>query len=145
MDLYILEGDTPIAAANIEEWKEWYKHADRKIKSTYYNDKEIHVSTAFLGHSSTVLFETMIFGGSPYKNEQWRYATKDEAVEGHAKACEKVEDWLLAKEEPYNLEVKAVEDFLKNMAAQGYVLAGANDTLTGTDLTKAIHDYYKEE
>ena len=50
------------------------------------------VSTVFLGldhahdGSQPVLFETMVFGG-PLDEEQWRYHTWDEAVEGHRRAA----------------------------------------------------------
>ncbi len=52
---------------------------------------EVRISTGFLGidHSfddgPPVLFETMIFGGS-HDGEQWRYCTKEEALEGHKEA-----------------------------------------------------------
>jgi hypothetical protein len=34
-----------------------------------------------------ILYETMIFGG-PLDQEQWRYASREEAVAGHATAVE---------------------------------------------------------
>ncbi len=51
---------------------------------------ETEVSTVFLGLDHQwrkgrppILFETMIFGGK-YDGQQWRYATKAEALAGHA-------------------------------------------------------------
>jgi len=37
-----------------------------------------------------IIFETMIFGGE-HDQEQWRYATKEEALEGHRRAVALVE------------------------------------------------------
>lgn len=50
------------------------------------------VSTVWLGldhgfgYGPPLIFETMIFGGE-HDNDTWRYATLDEALEGHQRAC----------------------------------------------------------
>lgn len=55
----------------------------------------ICVSTVFLvidhnfGDGPPLVFETMIFGG-PCDQEQWRYATYDEAEAGHRAAVERM-------------------------------------------------------
>lgn len=52
----------------------------------------ITVSTVLLGidhnwgDGPPLIFETMIFGGE-YDAEQWRYSRRDEAEEGHRRAC----------------------------------------------------------
>lgn len=54
---------------------------------------DITVSTVYLGidHSFTgdgppLIYETMIFGGELHE-EQARYSTREQALEGHAVAC----------------------------------------------------------
>ena len=88
---YILDGKNPIECEDILQWGKWFATADRHVNQTKRNG--INVSTIFLGidHSfdggGPILFETMIFGGEQ-DQEQWRYATWEEAEEGHKKACE---------------------------------------------------------
>lgn len=97
---YILKG-REIVPTNAKEWAEWFETADRHVRN---NSKgSIQVSTVFLGldHNYSqkgppILFETMIFGGK-YDQEMRRYATWEEAEEGHKEMCELVfsdfEDW----------------------------------------------------
>jgi len=86
---YILKNKEPVKAS-IEEWTEWSKENKKHIDETVKD--EIRVSTVFLGldhsfsGSEPVLFETMIFGGE-HDQDQWRYKTWKEAVDGHAIAC----------------------------------------------------------
>lgn len=93
---YILKGKE-IVETDLMTWARWLEEnpTDRIIKQeTVANGK--WVSTVFLGldHSfsqegAPILFETMIFPGKgkPLSEEYCdRYATYDEAVEGHAKA-----------------------------------------------------------
>ena len=53
---------------------------------------DIRVSTVYLGLNHAwddgppLIFETMIFGG-PHDEQQWRYSTEAEAIEGHQFAC----------------------------------------------------------
>lgn len=53
---------------------------------------DVAVSTVCLvidhafGHGKPLIYETMIFGGE-HDNEQWRYSTRLEAIQGHAEAC----------------------------------------------------------
>lgn len=84
------DGKTPIVVENTIEWAEWYEGADeqRRVAKTHIDTDE-YVSTVFLGldHNFTgegppILFETMVFGGE-FDEEQVRYATWDEAAEGH--------------------------------------------------------------
>lgn len=53
---------------------------------------DVTVSTVALvidhafGHGPPLIYETMIFGGE-HDDEQWRYSTRLEAIQGHAEAC----------------------------------------------------------
>ena len=91
MKNYILEGKT-IKEAELMEWANWYKKANRHVNKTKISD-EINVSTIFLGVDYSfggdipILFETMIFGGE-HDQYQERYATWDEAEAGHLRAVE---------------------------------------------------------
>ncbi len=70
-------------------WAQWFEHADRHIGKDELLPTDVWVSTVFLGldHAfgggTPILFETMIFGG-PLDQEQDRYATREEALIGHA-------------------------------------------------------------
>lgn len=87
---YKLDGKTPVPCDSVLDWGRWFEKADRQVAHTKSGD--VTVSTVFLGldhaygDSTPILFETMIFGGE-HNEDQWRYATWDEAVAGHAKAC----------------------------------------------------------
>ena len=46
------------------------------------------------GRGPPLIFETMIFGG-PHDQQQWRYHTKEQALEGHQEVCKLAfSDWL---------------------------------------------------
>ncbi len=91
---WILEGKKT-REVGLFEWAEWLERKnkdggrhDRHIASTKV--KNLEVSTVFLGldHSfggkQPLLFETMIFGLEE-DNQQDRYETYDQAIEGHWK------------------------------------------------------------
>ena len=92
-DRYILVGHEPVREPDLLKWARWLDSAERHVKLTEQDD--VRVSTVFLGidHSwdddRPILFETMVFidgdGG-----EMDRYATWDEAVEGHDRMVAKV-------------------------------------------------------
>ena len=87
---YILEGKEPKAIDDVLEWGRWFEAADRHVAQTVLRSG-VRVSTVFLGldHSfgggTPALFETMIFGGR-HNEYQERYATWEEAEEGHEQA-----------------------------------------------------------
>ena len=90
-DHYILNSDGTLRIVPLLEWVAWFETAERHIGNDFL-DGGLHVSTVFLGidhnfrlNGPPLLFETMIFGG-PHDQYQDRYATKDEALAGHAKA-----------------------------------------------------------
>lgn len=94
-DHYILEPDGKIRTEpDLLTWAAWYEKADERRIAQDKLPNDVRVSTVFLGidhnwnlEGPPILFETMIFGG---KHDQFqdRYATKDEAIAGHAKALE---------------------------------------------------------
>jgi hypothetical protein len=88
---YILDADgNPLPVADVLEWGAWFETADRHVAYTEVA-AGVAVSTVFLaldhafGDGPPILWETMIFGG-PRDGAQWRYASREEAVEGHERA-----------------------------------------------------------
>lgn len=95
---FILDGRTPVPAPSFYEWAKWYEKADRHVAHTKFPG--IRVSTVFLSLDHgfgnlgmPILFETMVFGGLMHE-EQWRYATWEEAEQGHASVVAMVEALL---------------------------------------------------
>ena len=80
-------------------WSAMFESSDRIVAKTkaWF---DVEVSTVFLGldhafgSGPPMLFETMVFGGK-YSDEQWRYSTWDEALEGHWKAVAMVRPFWL--------------------------------------------------
>lgn len=96
---YILRGHKAIPVS-LEEWGEWFGKADRKVEVTKVGD--ITVSTVFLGldHSFSsdgppLIFETMTFGDDEERCR--RYATWDEAVQGHKEIVSMVQGIVSVK------------------------------------------------
>jgi len=89
---WILKDKIPVKEPDLIEWAKWFQSADRIVEQTEIGD--VKISTVFLGMdhgftSGAEIFETMIFGGDDDGYTD-RYATWDEAVEGHKFACQKV-------------------------------------------------------
>jgi hypothetical protein len=91
---YILDAEGRPAAVDLLQWGRWFENANRVIDYTEITS-EVRVSTVFLGvdrrlwgDGPPLLFETMIFGG-PLNENQWRYASRDDALTGHAAAVRK--------------------------------------------------------
>jgi hypothetical protein len=85
---YYLDGHEPVRTGDIGLWGRHFRTQDRTVAYTSIAT-EISVSTVFLGMDHNyqddgppLLFETLVFGG-PLDDEMERYATWDEAVEGH--------------------------------------------------------------
>jgi len=84
---YILKGKCAVEEPDCIKWAKWFQDADRSVKKTTLND-DVLVSTVFLGldhqfgDGPPLLFETEIFGGDR-DGDMWRYATWDEAENGH--------------------------------------------------------------
>lgn len=98
---YILdENGDPVPMPHLIAWGEWMQHhrADRVVGKTQV--ESVSVSTVFLGLDHGIgdkleLFETMCFAGKAGEEFEGgdffgRYATRAEAVEGHARIVELV-------------------------------------------------------
>ena len=97
-DKYILnEAGEPERCNNLLRWAMWMETADQaRCVAVDEVGESIRVSTVFLGldHNfgfggAPILYETMVFGG-PLDGEQERYATREEALRGHAEALSRV-------------------------------------------------------
>ena len=90
---YILVDKEPLAVNETIFWASSFEHDDRVVAQNHFpglNGPDWMVSTVFLGidhnfgsHDRPILFETMIFPAAEYCV---RYATWDEAEEGHQRA-----------------------------------------------------------
>lgn len=104
---YILDAERrPVATDSIEQWGlMFHDMRQRRVASTDITP-EIHVSTVFVGldhryfgEGPPLLFETMVFGG-PMDQQQWRYASWDDAETGHATAVRMVRNAMQETAEP---------------------------------------------
>lgn len=83
------EGE-PVPCEDVIEWGKWFERANRTVLRDELPNN-VRVSTVFLGldHNfggpQPLLWETMIFGG-PHADYQERYATREDAIAGHARA-----------------------------------------------------------
>ena len=90
---YILKGKRPVLTKSLDEWAEFIGGGTAVVAKTKIGKKT--VSTVFLGinHSwhpgKLLLFETMVF---PDCSISERYATWEEAAEGHLKIVAKIKD-----------------------------------------------------
>lgn len=93
---YILDDHgNPVEEPDIATWGLWFQDHEEARRVAADDVGEVRVSTVFLGmdHSHfgavPLLYETMIFGG---ENDMWqdRYATREEALAGHAEAVKLV-------------------------------------------------------
>jgi len=92
---YFLNEDKTIRPCTVEEWEKQFRK-DRHVGHEIINNKR--VSTVWLGidhglYGKPELFETMVFEDPNHPCEIYckRYATWDEAAEGHKKAI----DWVI--------------------------------------------------
>jgi hypothetical protein len=88
---YGLKDRKPVPMANSIDWAKWLLDTDRIVAREDLKTKsgeEIMISTVFLGvdynfgRKPPLLFETLVFGGE-LEGEMVRYATWEEAEEGH--------------------------------------------------------------
>jgi hypothetical protein len=93
---YILnENGDPVECTDLLEWARWFETKERIVsQNTICEVPRIWVSTVFLGldhnfsdEGPPVLFETMIFIDKSV-DHCWRYATRIEALHGHAHAID---------------------------------------------------------
>lgn len=88
------------------EWAVICESCNRQIENTFYElaVERIVVSTVWVGlnmgyFGDMKIFETMVFGKEAGDLDRYmdRYGTLEGAIEGHAKACKLVEDFLAAQ------------------------------------------------
>ena len=90
------ENNNPVTCG-MEEFADFIKDPSKKIVGQFEID-EYQVSTVFLGldhgfgSEKPILFETMIFGGKQKSEYCTRYATYQEAVDGHNDLVLKIMD-----------------------------------------------------
>ena len=93
---YVLDDSgAPLAVDDVLVWAKWFETADRVLARDDIG--AAHVSTVFLGidhgfgRGAPILWETMIFeNGGALDQECWRYASRAEALAGHAAALEQL-------------------------------------------------------
>lgn len=101
MNHYILDGDgNPVLEPDLVKWFGWMSSVVTDdydgLRVAFDARGGVEVSTVFLGvdHNLSsgvpLLFETMVFGVDIIARAQWRYATRQEALDGHRRACELV-------------------------------------------------------
>jgi hypothetical protein len=89
-----------VVPTDLMGWALAFESLNRHVAQTWI--KDINVSTVFLGidhnflGSKLLLFETQVFGGEHDRLIN-RYSTWEEAEEGHAKICKRVEESLEKK------------------------------------------------
>ena len=88
---YKLDKDNTPVGCSLEDFSGVFDLTDkRRVAKDVSGD--VVVSTVFLGLNHNygadppILFETMIFGGE-HDEDQWRYETWNQAIEGHKHAC----------------------------------------------------------
>jgi len=92
-DKYVLVNGEPAKELDLIKWAQWFESSDRIVEQTQIRD--VTVSTVFLalnhnyGKGEPLIYETMVFKG-PLDGEMNRYATKEQAIEGHRIMVEKV-------------------------------------------------------
>lgn len=100
---YTLKDGEPVICHDPIEWAMWFERSGNDRFIACDSNRTYQVSTVFLGvdHSfsgdnSPILFETMVFIFDKYHRKgKWesieclRYATKEEAIEGHNLYCKK--------------------------------------------------------
>ena len=105
MIYYMLDDDgNVIATDNVDLWGNFMESGKRQIALTHIG--EVMISTVFLGIDHAfmspgppVVFETMCFwdGNSALDNEMYRYTSKEAALVGHDKMCERVRREILRR------------------------------------------------
>tara|TARA_R110000868_G_C10972576_1_gene770499 strand:- start:30019 stop:30333 length:315 start_codon:yes stop_codon:yes gene_type:complete len=94
---YYLNDDHTVRPCSCAEWAEQFESIERHVAEDRIDG--FFISTVWLGNNHNyfggrpLLFETMVFKGDSGSDEYCdRYATWDEAVEGHKKAVQWVKD-----------------------------------------------------
>lgn len=105
--LYILDGHTPVLISDVTVWGWWFQTTNRHVGHDFVG--RVEISTVFLGMDHgflsgqpPVLFETLVItDGGPFEDAMMRYATWDEAEEGHRFMVECLQQFAY-REQRYN-------------------------------------------
>lgn len=79
----------PQPVHDLLRWAQWFEHAERRVARDEVGSAV--VSTVFLGLDHgwrgglPILFETMVFADGDRGGDCWRYATRSQALAGHAR------------------------------------------------------------
>lgn len=85
---FILDKNFDVVPASMTAWRTFFGNPRRIIAKTFFGD--IMVSTIFIGLSNNI-FETIIFfNDKDRRQEEYRYNTYQEALEGHNQRCSDV-------------------------------------------------------
>jgi hypothetical protein len=95
--LFVLDGTQPVPCDDVVAWSAWMAQADLDVVDTWLGPA-IHVSTVFLGLCATnkerplLLFETLVYwDDGPLDGMTACYATWDDAKQGHAAICARLQ------------------------------------------------------
>lgn len=98
MNQYILDNlNNPVLEPDYTKYGQWMQARENRRLGIHRMPDGTKVSTVFLGldhgwnGGPPVLWETMVFGGK-YDQEQDRYISYDEAVQGHRQWVKRVEE-----------------------------------------------------
>jgi hypothetical protein len=97
---YVLDVEgQPVPIDDVQLWGAWFETSAEVRRVAEDQIGPLWVSTVFLGldhawdDGPPLLFETMIFvGRSSQDVQQWRYSTREAAVQGHVAACQWARD-----------------------------------------------------
>lgn len=100
-DYFILK-NRQLIPCDFLTYANWYENNPQERIVSKTKIKQTEISTVYIGKSTLLNvdlpFETMVFGGE-YDGEQKRYATFEEAMIGHQKMIEKIDnkifDWVV--------------------------------------------------
>lgn len=108
---YVLDDEKNVVPCDLKTWSEMFEDISRRrVAETEIGD--YWVSTVLLGlthdfgdNGEPLIFETMVFAGKDAREDYCtRYATWDEALEGHEKATQWVRDGIkngFKEDEPF--------------------------------------------
>jgi hypothetical protein len=102
---YVLDPDgNPRLEPDLLTWAMWFERADRHIAYTELG-QGVKVSTIFIGldygwdeAGPPILWETMVLG-STLDRQMMRWATREQALAGHAEMVEKVKSSMAGHKE----------------------------------------------
>jgi len=94
---YILDGTDPVPCADVLTWSQWFEQANRRVAETWITPT-LRVATVFLGvhfhwgPEPPLLFETMVVRDDGCQEHTQRYATWQDAEQGHRQIVETLQE-----------------------------------------------------